>query len=240
MEWSQCLGPPHLNGKNASAAAAQQSAGNFGSGGTPGLPWRPLLTCFPPFLPFGQWPLSCLLRHPGSTALAARLDPEDMAAVIASYHKAVADAVRGEDGFIAKYMGDGVLAYFGYPRAHENDAERAVRAGLAVAEAVPKLENVVGLSLQVRVGVATGVVAISSDPANQASTGWWATRRIWRRVCKGSQSPTASSSPRRRDGCSATFLSLRTSLRHLFRADKAVEPAPWLSLGLQSFPRRPP
>ena len=96
----------------------------------------------------------------GSTALAARLDPEDMAAVIAAYHKAVADAVRGEDGFIAKYMGDGVLAYFGYPRAHENDAERAVRAGLAVAEAAPKLENVVGLSLQVRVGVATGVVVV--------------------------------------------------------------------------------
>ena len=94
----------------------------------------------------------------GSTALAARLDPEDMSAVIAAYHKAVADAVQREDGFVAKYMGDGVLAYFGYPRAHEDDAERAVRAGLAIVEAAPK--NADGQSLQVRVGVATGIVVV--------------------------------------------------------------------------------
>jgi len=65
----------------------------------------------------------------GSTELSARLDPEDLREVIAAYHHTVADVVRGFDGFVAKYMGDGVLAYFGYPQAHEDDAERAVRAG---------------------------------------------------------------------------------------------------------------
>ena len=67
----------------------------------------------------------------GSTALSSRLDPEDLREVIAAYHRAVADVVGRFDGFVAKYMGDGVLVYFGYPRAHEDDAERAVRAGLA-------------------------------------------------------------------------------------------------------------
>ena len=67
----------------------------------------------------------------GSTELSARLDPEDLREVIAAYHLAVTDVVRSFDGFVAKYMGDGVLVYFGYPRAHEDDAERAVRAGWA-------------------------------------------------------------------------------------------------------------
>jgi hypothetical protein len=66
----------------------------------------------------------------GSTALSTRLDPEDLREVYAAYHRAVAEVVAGFEGFVAKYMGDGVLAYFGYPRAHEDDAERAVRAGL--------------------------------------------------------------------------------------------------------------
>jgi class 3 adenylate cyclase len=65
----------------------------------------------------------------GSTELSARLDPEDLREVIAAYHRAVAEVVAGFDGFVAKYMGDGVFVYFGYPRAHEDDAERAVRAG---------------------------------------------------------------------------------------------------------------
>jgi class 3 adenylate cyclase len=96
----------------------------------------------------------------GSTALSARLDPEDMRAVIAAYQKAVDGAVRQEDGFIAKYMGDGVLAYFGYPQAHEDDAERAVRAGLATIEAIARLDNAVGVRLEARVGVATGIVVV--------------------------------------------------------------------------------
>jgi class 3 adenylate cyclase len=72
----------------------------------------------------------------GSTALSARLDPEDLREVIAAYHRAVADVIRSFDGFVAKYMGDGVLVYFGYPRAHEDNAERAVRSGLDLIEAV--------------------------------------------------------------------------------------------------------
>ena len=75
----------------------------------------------------------------GSTALSTRFDPEDLRELISAYHRAVAETVGRFDGFVAKYMGDGVLIYFGYPRAHEDDAERAVRAGLAVIEAVARL-----------------------------------------------------------------------------------------------------
>src|SRR6202040_3042201 len=95
----------------------------------------------------------------GSTALAARLDPEDLREVIAAYHRAVADTVRSFDGFVAKYMGDGVLVYFGYPRAHEDDAERAVRAGLGVIDAVGRLD-IKSVKLQARVGIATGLVVV--------------------------------------------------------------------------------
>src|SRR5215813_10186066 len=94
----------------------------------------------------------------GSTALSTKLDPEDMRFVIGAYHKCVAETVARFDGFVAKYMGDGVLVYFGYPQAHEDDAERAVRAGLALIEAVGKLR--VQQPLQVRIGVATGVVVV--------------------------------------------------------------------------------
>ncbi len=77
----------------------------------------------------------------GSTALSARLDPEDLRAVIGAYHRCVAAVIERAGGFVAKYMGDGVLAYFGYPRADEHDAERAVRAGLALVEAVAGLDT---------------------------------------------------------------------------------------------------
>jgi class 3 adenylate cyclase/predicted ATPase len=95
----------------------------------------------------------------GSTALSSQLDPEDLREVIAAYHRAVSDVVRGFDGFVAKYMGDGVLVYFGYPSAHEDDAERAVRAGLGVIEAVGRLD-VRSVKLQARVGIATGLVVV--------------------------------------------------------------------------------
>src|SRR5262249_24374881 len=95
----------------------------------------------------------------GSTELAARLDPEDMREVIGAYHRAVADTVGGFDGFVAKYMGDGVLIYFGYPRAHEDDAERAARAGLGVIDAVGRLDPS-SVKLQARVGIATGLVVV--------------------------------------------------------------------------------
>jgi class 3 adenylate cyclase/predicted ATPase len=94
-----------------------------------------------------------------STALAARLDPEDLREVIAAYHRAVAETVGQFDGFVAKYMGDGVLVYFGYPLAHEDDAERAVRAGLGLIGAVGRLE-VKSVELQARVGIATGLVVV--------------------------------------------------------------------------------
>ena len=96
----------------------------------------------------------------GSTAISARLDPEDMRGIIGVYHKCCAALIAGNGGFVAKYMGDGVLAYFGYPQAHEHDAERAVRAGLAIVEAAPKLETAAGAPLHVRVGIATGIVVV--------------------------------------------------------------------------------
>jgi class 3 adenylate cyclase/predicted ATPase len=96
----------------------------------------------------------------GSTALSAQLDPEDLREIIGTYHRCCTDQVERNGGFVAKYMGDGVLAYFGYPHAHEHDAERAVRAGLALVEAVPKLTTAAGAAAQVRVGIATGLVVV--------------------------------------------------------------------------------
>jgi class 3 adenylate cyclase/predicted ATPase len=95
----------------------------------------------------------------GSTELSTRLDPEDLREVIAAYHRAGAEVITGFDGFVAKYMGDGVLVYFGYPRAHEDDAERAVRAGLGVIDAVRRLD-IKSIELQARVGIATGLVVV--------------------------------------------------------------------------------
>src|SRR5262249_32503115 len=96
----------------------------------------------------------------GSTALSARLDPEDMGSIISSYRKAAAKTVQDYDGFVARYMGDGILAYFGYPKADEHDAEHAVQAGLAITELAPTLENAFGETLHVRVGIATGIVVV--------------------------------------------------------------------------------
>jgi class 3 adenylate cyclase/tetratricopeptide (TPR) repeat protein len=94
----------------------------------------------------------------GSTALSARMDPEDLREVISTYQKCVAEVVRRFGGFIAKYMGDGVLVYFGYPHAHEDDAERAIRAGLELIAAVSVLRT--RASLQTRIGIATGLVVV--------------------------------------------------------------------------------
>jgi class 3 adenylate cyclase/predicted ATPase len=114
-----------------------------------------------------QWPSDAAERRQvtvmfvdmiGSTELSTRMDPEDLRDIISSYQTCVADAVRRFDGFVAKYMGDGVLIYFGYPEAHEDDPERAVRAGLEVIAAVSALKTPV--LLQIRVGMATGVVIV--------------------------------------------------------------------------------
>jgi hypothetical protein len=140
----------------------------------------------------------------GSTAMSARLDPEDMRGIIGAYHKCCANLITQGGGFVAKYMGDGVLAYFGYPQAHEHDAERAVRAGLAIVEAAPKLETATSEPLHVRVGIA--------PPGSWSSAIFWvrerrrragssATPLILPRDCKGSPSPTASSSPKSPENC---------------------------------------
>ncbi|HXC29147.1 MAG TPA: AAA family ATPase, partial [Stellaceae bacterium] len=94
----------------------------------------------------------------GSTALSRRFDPEDLRELIGVYHRCVADTVARFAGFVAKYMGDGVLIYFGYPEAHEDDAERAVRAGLAVINAVGRLAS--REALNVRLGIASGLVVV--------------------------------------------------------------------------------
>jgi class 3 adenylate cyclase/predicted ATPase len=96
----------------------------------------------------------------GSTALSTRFDPEELREEIRAYQNTVSGVVARYDGFVAKFMGDGVLAYFGYPRAHEDDAERAVRAGLEIAAAVTRLETRGTERLAVRIGIATGLVVV--------------------------------------------------------------------------------
>lgn len=115
----------------------------------------------------------------GSTALSARLDPEDMGAVIDAYHAACARITLSYEGFLADFRGDGIVAYFGYPRAHEDDAERTVRAALDIIAAVARLETRAGEPLSVRIGIATGLVvvgkgtlrehAVVGDPPNVAA-----------------------------------------------------------------------
>ena len=103
----------------------------------------------------------------GSTALSGRMDPEDLREVISAYQKCVAETVQRFGGFVAKYMGDGVLIYFGYPQAHEDDAERAVRAGLELVAAVGGLKT--HAPLQTRVGIATGLVVVGDLIGSGAS-----------------------------------------------------------------------
>ena len=109
----------------------------------------------------------------GSTALSAHMDPEDLREVIAAYRKCTAETVRHLGGFVSQYFGDGVVVFFGYPQAHEDDAERAVRAGLQVVAAVAGLRT--RASLQTRVGIATGLVVVGEDRC-----GWSARARYHR------------------------------------------------------------
>src|SRR6202007_974092 len=94
----------------------------------------------------------------GSTPLSTRFDPEDLREIVGAYHRCVTDTVGRFGGFVAKYMGDGVLIYFGYPEAHEDDAERAARAGLAVIDGVGRLAT--QERLNVRIGIASGLVVV--------------------------------------------------------------------------------
>ena len=166
----------------------------------------------------------------GSTALSARMDPEDLREVISAYQKCVAETVQRFGGFVAKYMGDGVLIYFGYPQAHEDDAERAVRASLELVAAVGALKT--QAPLQTRVGIATGLVVVgdligSGASQEQAIVG--ETPNLAARL-QGIAEPTAWSfrSTRR---LLATYSSLRTLEQDLkgiagpVRAWAALRPA---------------
>jgi class 3 adenylate cyclase len=103
----------------------------------------------------------------GSTALSTAMDPEDLRDVIASYQSRCSAAIRRYDGFVAKYMGDGILVYFGYPRAHEDEAERSVRAGLDIVDAMAGLNAAIrrpsGVELAVRIGIASGPVIVGDQ-----------------------------------------------------------------------------
>jgi class 3 adenylate cyclase len=124
----------------------------------------------------------------GSTELSSRLDPEDLNELIRAYQARVAKTIGRYGGFIARYMGDGVLVYFGWPEAGENDAERAVHAALATADAITAAP-VRTEKLQVRIGIATGLVssAIRSARANPASRPPSARRRIVPPGCRPSR-----------------------------------------------------
>jgi SAM domain (Sterile alpha motif)/Adenylate and Guanylate cyclase catalytic domain len=150
----------------------------------------------------------------GSTALSTRMDPEDLREVISAYQACVANVVRRFDGFVAKYMGDGVLVYFGYPEAHEDDPERAVRAGLELVGSVARLKT--HLPLQnfypcrpvwvSRVDWSWSVTL--SVPVPRKNRPLWGKRRIWQLDCRALLSRTPWSSQRVRTNCSVTCSSI--------------------------------
>jgi class 3 adenylate cyclase len=141
----------------------------------------------------------------GSTALSVRLDPEDLREVIVAYQIHVAETVARFGGFVAKYMRDGVLIYLGYPEAHEDDAERAVRAGLAVIDAVGRLAS--REALNVRLGIASGLVVVGDliGTGARRSAGSSARRRTSPPGCKGWPRRTRWSSPTARGGFVKSF-----------------------------------
>jgi len=105
----------------------------------------------------------------GSTGIATRLDPEQWRETVAGYHGAAAEAITRFDGHVAKYLGDGIMAYFGWPAAHDNDAERAARAGLAIFDAIAKLNQQPGhAQLSARVGIDSGLVVIGKGVGHEA------------------------------------------------------------------------
>src|SRR6266852_2381461 len=104
----------------------------------------------------------------GSTEIAAQLDPEEWRETVAGYQRAAAEAITRFDGHVAKYLGDGVMAFFGYPEAHDNDAERAARAGLAILEAISKLNQHAGRQkLSARVGIDSGAVVVGAGAGKE-------------------------------------------------------------------------
>jgi hypothetical protein len=145
----------------------------------------------------------------GSTALSARLDPEELRDIIGAYHRRCAEVITSSGGFVAKYLG----AYFGYPQAHEEDAEQAARAGLALLEAVAKLDAGQATSSQVRVGIATGLVVVGdllvrAPPRNKRSL---VGPLIWRHGFRGLPNRTRLSSQTTRAACLAACLIIAIS-----------------------------
>ncbi len=112
----------------------------------------------------------------GSTALTARLDPEDMHEVMCAYQDACSGVIARYEGFVAKFLGDGIVAYFGYPYAHEDDAERAVRASLEMVAVVAGLETPARDTLQIRIGIATGLVVVGDLISTTRISGGWRSR----------------------------------------------------------------
>ena len=138
----------------------------------------------------------------GSTPLSARFDPEDLRGIMGSYHRCVAETVEGFGGFVAGYMGDGVLSYFGYPQAHEDDAERAIRCGLAVVEQVPRLN--LAETLHTRIGIPTGLVVVGGEANNQQrrkQSPWSVPHRVPPCFLAGSSEITTESVIRLDTGC---------------------------------------
>jgi class 3 adenylate cyclase len=146
----------------------------------------------------------------GSTALSARMDPEDLREVISAYQNCVAATARRFGGFVAKYLGDGVLVYFGFPLAHEDDPERAVRAGLDIVDAVSRLKT--HAPLQTRVGIATGLVVVGDLIGSGASQDKQSSARplTLLRDCKALRTRMRSSLRRALGSSWATCSSLRT------------------------------
>ncbi|HMF20778.1 MAG TPA: adenylate/guanylate cyclase domain-containing protein [Pseudolabrys sp.] len=138
----------------ADSAAQSSAVSTYPSAGVEGAQRRQLTVMF------------CDLV--GSTALSAKLDPEDMREVISTYQSCIAETVSHHNGVIARYMGDGALVYFGYPRAHEDDTEQAVHAALALLDAVPRLQPGVDASLQICIGIATGTVVVGDVLTTEA------------------------------------------------------------------------
>ncbi len=133
----------------------------------------------------------------GSTALSAKLDPEDMREILRAYQDACAQVVKRYEGFVAKYMGDGILVYFGYPQAHEDDAERSINSGLGIVEAVKGLER----GLSVRIGIATGIVVVGDivgEGASQEAAITGETPNLAARLQDIAKPDTPSSSPKLR------------------------------------------
>jgi class 3 adenylate cyclase len=157
--------PPEKRFCRGCGAAVGATSGPQAASGSGTLPERRLLTVM--FVDLVE-----------SSALGVRLDPEDLRDVIAAYHGCVANRVARFEGFVARYMGDGVLIYFGYPQAHEEDAEQAIRAGLAIIDAVSQLNTIAGPpgTLRIRVGIASGVVVVgdllrSGSPVKTTAVG---------------------------------------------------------------------